>query len=73
MPEHRLEDLPEVVALERIDDELDAVMLGFLPPAVVAGEDGNAIARHVDMPQDQRQRALTDGTETDENQPSRES
>lgn len=30
----RVEDLAEVVLLERVDDELDAVVRGFLPSAV---------------------------------------
>ena len=60
LPEKRLEDLAAVVALDGIDDEPDSVVLGFLAPAIIAGEYGDALPRHVDVPQDQRQRALTD-------------
>jgi hypothetical protein len=69
LPQQWIEYLPVVVVLERVDDELDAVVRGFLPAAVVAGEDGNALRRHLDVPQDEGECALTDGTETDENQP----
>ena len=44
-------------------------MLGLLDAARVAGEYRNAIERHVDMPQQQRQRTLTDRTEADDHQP----
>src|SRR5262245_55940131 len=56
------EDLADVVARNGIDDEPDAVVLGFLSAGLVRGEYGDALWRHVDMPQDQRQSALPDGT-----------
>ena len=42
----------------------------IVPAALVAGEDGNALPRHVNMPQDERKSALADRAESYENQPS---
>ena len=70
MLEQRLEHGLVVLARQRLDVELDAEMLRLLDAAGVAGEDGDALGRHVDVPQQQRQAALTDGTESDNHQPS---
>ena len=60
LAQHRPEDLLDVVALDGIDDELDAVLFGFFLAAVVGSEDGNAVPRHVDVPQNEWEGPLSD-------------
>jgi hypothetical protein len=72
LAEHRVQDLADVAALDRVDDEPDAVLLGFLLPPVVRRQDGDAVPGHVDVPENQRQRALPDGAKPDEEEPSLE-
>ncbi len=65
----RLEHGAVILARERLDGELDAEMLRLFDAARVAGHDADALERHVDMAQQQRQRTLADGTKTDDDQP----
>src|SRR5437879_2263229 len=46
--------------------ETHAHLFGDRLSARVAGDDGDTLARHVDMPQDQRQHALADATEAED-------
>src|SRR6187402_2496338 len=65
----RLEHDTVILARERLDGEPDAAMLGLLDAARVAGHDADALERHVDMAQKQRQRPLPDRTEAHYDQP----
>ncbi len=66
----RVQHVAEVLARERVVQELDSVLLRLLAPGVVGRDDRDAVGREpADVAQDQRQDALADGTEADENQP----
>ena len=57
---------PVAVLLEALVVDLDAVFVGFLLAAIVGSDDGDAFFRDADVAQDERQRALADAAETDE-------
>ena len=52
-------------------DEFHAIGLGDFLAAIVAGDDRDALFRNADVAQDERQRALADAAETDEDDASR--
>src|ERR1019366_10175693 len=60
-----LEDGNIVRARQRLDPEFDPVFGGNVLAEVIGGDDGDLPRAQVDMAQDQRQRALSHGTETD--------
>jgi hypothetical protein len=70
--EQGFENRAMIFARERSDLKLYAVTLGFRTAAFIAGDDTDALARHVDVPQQQRQSALPDGSAPDQNQPAAE-
>src|SRR6185436_16447411 len=65
----RLEHGAVILARERLDGEPDAEMLGLLDAARVAGHDADALDRHVNMAQKQRQSPLPDRTEAHDDEP----
>ena len=56
----------EIVARQRQHHEFHAIGFGDFPAAIVTGDDRDALFRDADMAQNQRQRALADAAETDE-------
>ena len=62
----RIELAAIVVARQRHLHDLDAVLLGLLLAAIVGRDDGDALFRDADVAQDERQRALADAAEADE-------
>ena len=64
--------MPEILTRERVLEELDAVLRGFLASGVVRCHDRDAFGRKpADVPQNQRQHALSDAAEADEYQATR--
>ena len=66
--DQRVEHLAEVVARERVDDELDAVLRRLALACLLRGDDGDALGLDADVTQHERQHALADAAETDEDQ-----
>jgi hypothetical protein len=66
--DQRLEHLAVVVARERVDDELDAVLRRFALACLFCGDDGDAFGLDADVTQHERQHALPDAAETYEDQ-----
>ena len=71
--DQRLEHVPVVLARERVVDELDAVLRRLVASRVIRGDDRDAVrGQPADVAQDQRQYALADAAEADEDQAARE-
>ena len=66
--DQRIEHLAVIVARERVDDELDAVLRGLALARLFRGDDGDALGLDADVTQHERQHALADAAETDEDQ-----
>ena len=66
--DQRIEHLAVVVARERVDDELDAVLRRLALARFVRRDDGDALGLDADVTQHERQHALADTAETDEDQ-----
>src|SRR6185436_4128675 len=64
-----LQNRAMVLARERRYAKADAVVLGLELSALVTRDDRNAIVRHIDVAEQERQRALPDRTEADEYEP----
>ena len=71
-PEQRIEHAAEVLARQTLLDQPDAVGARLLAALVLRGDDGEALGRNTDVTQHQRQDALADAAETDEQDPARE-
>ncbi len=71
-PEQRVEHPAEILARERLPDDLDAQILGLLKAALMGRQDRDALGGDADVPQEQRQHALTDAAEADDQDASRE-
>src|SRR5262249_60181467 len=67
--EQRVQRPAKVFARERFLDHLDAVLLRFLGAAIIRGDDGDAFGCDADVPQHERQSALPDAAEADEDDP----
>ena len=70
--EDRLDDLAIVVGRDDLLDELDAVVRRDLSAPGVGGDDDDAVRRHVEMAQDQRQHGLADASATDHDELARQ-
>ncbi len=64
--EQRIQHAAVVLARQALLDELDAVLRSLLAARVLRRDDGDALGRDADVPQDERQHALADAAETDE-------
>ena len=62
----RIENAAVVFARQGLLDELDAVLLRLRAAAIVRRHDGNPLGSNADVAQHQRQHALADAAETDE-------
>ncbi len=71
-PEQRIQDAAEVLTGEGLLDDLDSQILGFLKAALVSRHDGDAVRSDTDVPEDERQDALANAAETDDQDATRE-
>src|SRR5690348_6827559 len=58
-----VQNLDVVVRGQRLDAKRDAVLFSNLASPLFGGDDGDLLLGHVDVPQNQRQSALSDGAE----------
>ena len=65
-PSSGLSIAAEVLASQALLDEADAVAGGLGTALVLGGHDGDALGSDADVPQDQRQHALADAAEADD-------
>ena len=66
--DQRVEHVAEVLARQRVLDEADAVFRRDLGAGIVGGDDRDLVGLDADVPQDQRQHALADAAEADDDQ-----
>ncbi len=65
-PQQGVQDAAEILAGQRLLDELDAQLLCLLHAALVRGHDRDAVWRNANVPEDQGQDSLADAAESDQ-------